>query len=328
MTGSSSSDPVSPPGRGDDPRATSSCRNFIFSVCRGAAGTFSPGLSRGEGNAGACARDTETCSRCWRVRMAPSYDPRAAFSVNDAARGDTGSFGNVDAWYYARGSGACSMAAHIVLEREWREISAAEGRSSPAAEASATEAYLKINPPGTRCPALQARRGASRWRKNTAILPYLGKRFGFVAARSGSRKPKRCPLNRPSSAASACIPRHAHAWPVPESATQRPRRLPPTPDGNRAGKAFHGLFEQIRRQLAGRPNGSATNTPWSIPMVFVFYTWGGVRRAGIWPDGGAQALHGVPRIACSSVPRSNAFVEDEEGFKALSRAKACGAAAA
>ena len=75
--------------------------------------------------------------------------------------------------YYA--PGACSMAAHIVLEEsgekyEPRKVDLAGGEQR-------TEAYLKLNPQG-RVPVLGLDDGAPL-AENTAILPYLGKRFGL-----------------------------------------------------------------------------------------------------------------------------------------------------
>ena len=75
--------------------------------------------------------------------------------------------------YYA--PGACSMAAHIVLEEigekyEPKKVDLAGGEQR-------TEAYLKINPQG-RVPALRLDSG-EYIAENTAILPYLGKRFGL-----------------------------------------------------------------------------------------------------------------------------------------------------
>ena len=73
--------------------------------------------------------------------------------------------------YYA--PGACSMASHIVLEDsgekyESKKVDLAGGEQR-------TEAYLKINPQG-RVPVLRLDNG-DPLAENTAILPYLGKRF-------------------------------------------------------------------------------------------------------------------------------------------------------
>src|SRR5437763_14678446 len=77
------------------------------------------------------------------------------------------------ALYYA--PGACSMAAHIVLEEsgekyEPKKVDLAGGEQRG-------EAYLKINAQG-RVPALRLD-GGEHLSENTAILPYLGKRFGL-----------------------------------------------------------------------------------------------------------------------------------------------------
>ena len=88
--------------------------------------------------------------------------------------------------YYA--PGACSMASHIVLEEsgekyEPKKVDLAGGEQR-------TEAYLKINPLG-RVPALRLDNGEPLT-ENTAILPYLGKRFDLwpkePTARFESRK--------------------------------------------------------------------------------------------------------------------------------------------
>ncbi|MGA8319626.1 MAG: glutathione S-transferase N-terminal domain-containing protein [Xanthobacteraceae bacterium] len=73
--------------------------------------------------------------------------------------------------YYA--PGACSMASHIALEEsgekyEPRKVDLAGGEQR-------TEAYLKLNPLG-RVPVLGLDDGTPL-AENTAILPYLGKRF-------------------------------------------------------------------------------------------------------------------------------------------------------
>src|SRR3977135_4342776 len=75
--------------------------------------------------------------------------------------------------YYA--PGACSMAAHIVLEESGekyqpQKVDLANGEQR-------TETYLKINPQG-RGPVLGLDEGEPL-AENPAILPYLGKRFGL-----------------------------------------------------------------------------------------------------------------------------------------------------
>ena len=75
--------------------------------------------------------------------------------------------------YYA--PGACSLAAHIVLEESGETYEARRVDFSKAEQRS--EAYLKINPLG-RVPVLALDSGEPLT-ENTAILPYLGKRFGL-----------------------------------------------------------------------------------------------------------------------------------------------------
>ena len=75
--------------------------------------------------------------------------------------------------YYKPGS--CSLAAHIVLE-ESGEPYALQPVDLAAGE-QRTEAFLKINPQG-RVPVLILDDGEPLT-ENTAILPYLGKRFGL-----------------------------------------------------------------------------------------------------------------------------------------------------
>ena len=71
--------------------------------------------------------------------------------------------------------GACSMAAHIVLEESGEAYTPQQVDFTKAEQR--TEAYLKVNPQG-RVPALRLDNGEVA-AENTAILPYLGKRFGL-----------------------------------------------------------------------------------------------------------------------------------------------------
>jgi glutathione S-transferase len=71
--------------------------------------------------------------------------------------------------------GACSLAAHIVLE-ESGEKYATQVVDLVGGE-QRTDAYLKLNPQG-RVPVLRLDDGEPLT-ENTAILPYLGKRFGL-----------------------------------------------------------------------------------------------------------------------------------------------------
>ncbi|MBI1942246.1 MAG: glutathione S-transferase family protein [Betaproteobacteria bacterium] len=76
------------------------------------------------------------------------------------------------------GPGACSMAPHIVLEESGEKY--APKKLDLAKGEQRTPEYLKIHPLG-RVPALLLDDG-SPLTENTAILPYLGKRFGLWPA--------------------------------------------------------------------------------------------------------------------------------------------------
>src|SRR5215207_8651633 len=75
--------------------------------------------------------------------------------------------------YY--GPGACSMASHIVLEESGEKYE--PKRMDLAKGEQRSESYLKMNTLG-RVPLLQLDNG-DPLAENTAILPYLGKRFGL-----------------------------------------------------------------------------------------------------------------------------------------------------
>ena len=75
--------------------------------------------------------------------------------------------------YY--GPGACSMASHIVLEESGEKYN--PKRMDLAKGEQRTPEYLKMNPQG-RVPLLQLDNGEPL-AENTAILPYLGKRFSL-----------------------------------------------------------------------------------------------------------------------------------------------------
>jgi glutathione S-transferase len=166
--------------------------------------------------------------------------------------------------YYA--PGACSIAAHIVLEEggekyEPKRVDLAKGEQR-------TEAYLKIHPLG-RVPALDVGSGKPLT-ENTAILPYLGKRFDLwpkdplAEARA---------LSLIGFFASTLHPAHAHI--------SRPERYATDashfPDLQAQGrKMFHEYLKQVDGMLAGR---EWLSDAYSVvdPYAFTFYTWG-VRR--------------------------------------------------
>lgn len=166
--------------------------------------------------------------------------------------------------YYA--PGACSMAAHIVLEEagetyEPRRLDLAKGEQR-------TEAYLKIHPLG-RVPALVLDNGEPLT-ENTAILPYLGKRYKLWPTD---------PLAEPRALsvvgffATNVHPAHAHISRPERYATDKAH----FPDIQAQGRRmFHDYLKQIDGMLAGR---EWLTDQYSVldPYAFTFYTWG-VRR--------------------------------------------------
>jgi glutathione S-transferase len=166
--------------------------------------------------------------------------------------------------YYA--PGACSMAAHIVLEESGEEyqprpVDLAGGEQR-------TEAYLKVNPQG-RVPVLGLDDGEPL-AENTAILPYLGKRFGLWPSDAAAEAKA---LSLIGFFAASVHPAHAHVG--------RPERYSADasahPGIKELGlKTFHSYLKQIDGKLGDR---QWLSDRYSVvdPYAFVFYTWG-VRR--------------------------------------------------
>jgi glutathione S-transferase len=168
------------------------------------------------------------------------------------------------ALYYA--PGACSMAAHIVLEEsgekyEKKKVDLAGGEQR-------TEGYLKINPQG-RVPALRLDNNEPL-AENTAILPYLGKRFGMWPADAIAEAKA---LSLIGFFAASVHPAHAHIG-RPERYASDPSVYPQLQEMGK--KTFHSYLKQIDGMLAGR---QWLSDKYSVldPYGFVFYTWG-VRR--------------------------------------------------
>jgi glutathione S-transferase len=166
--------------------------------------------------------------------------------------------------YYA--PGACSMASHIVLEEsgekyEPRKVDLAGGEQR-------TEAYRKLNPLG-RVPVLGLEDGTALT-ENTAILPYLGKRFDlWPKDAAGEAKA----LSLIGYFASSVHPAHAHIG-RPERYTADQSAFPGIKEMGL--KTFHTYLKQIDGMLAGR---EWFDDEYSVldPYGFVFYSWG-VRR--------------------------------------------------
>jgi glutathione S-transferase len=162
--------------------------------------------------------------------------------------------------------GACSMAAHIVLEESDEKYDAK--KIDLAGGEQRTEAYLKINPLG-RVPALRLDNGEPL-AENTAILPYLGKRF--------DRWPKdpvaeAKVLSVIGFFAASVHPAHAHVG-RPERYASDPAAFPTIKETGL--KTFHSYLKQIDGMLAEREWFSDRYSVLD-PYGFVFYTWG-VRR--------------------------------------------------
>jgi glutathione S-transferase len=172
--------------------------------------------------------------------------------------------------YYA--PGACSMAAHIVLEEtgekyEKKKVDLAGGEQR-------TDAYLKINPQG-RVPVLRLDNNEPL-AENTAILPYLGKRFGLWPADPVAEAKA---LSLIGFFAGSVHPAHAHIG-RPERYASDPAVYPQLQEMGR--KTFHGYLKQIDGMLARR---QWLSEKYSVldPYAFVFYTWG-VRRELPMPE--------------------------------------------
>jgi glutathione S-transferase len=162
--------------------------------------------------------------------------------------------------------GACSLAAHIVLEESGEaytprpvDLTNGEQRSSE---------YLKINPQG-RVPVLGLDSGEPL-AENTAILPYLGKRFGLWPSDPLAEAKA---MSLIGFFAASVHPAHAHIS-RPERYSADPSAFPALKERGR--ETFHGYLKQIDGMLAGKD--------WFLdrysvldPYGFVFYTWG-IRR--------------------------------------------------
>jgi glutathione S-transferase len=159
--------------------------------------------------------------------------------------------------------GACSLAPHIVLEESGQkyekqlvDMAKGEQRSEP---------YLKLNPQG-RVPALRLDSGEVLT-ENTAILPYLGKRFGLWP--SDPLAEARA-LSLIGFFAASVHPAHAHIG-RPERYATDPSAYPTIKEAGL--KAFHGYLQQIDGMLAGR-EWFAEQYSVLDAYGFVFYAWG------------------------------------------------------
>ena len=158
------------------------------------------------------------------------------------------------------------MASHIVLEESGEKYE--PKRMDLSKGEQRTPEYMKIHPLG-RVPALRLDDG-SPLAENTAILPYLGKRFGLWP-RDPIAEAKA--LSVVGFFASSVHPAHAHIGRT-ERYTDDKAAFP----GIQAkGKqSFHEYLKQIDTMYAGREWLTGTYSVLD-PYAFVFYVWG-VRR--------------------------------------------------
>ena len=193
--------------------------------------------------------------------------------------------------------GACSLAAHIVLEESGETYAARRVDFSKAEQRS--EAYLKINPQG-RVPALVLDNGEPL-AENTAILPYLGKRFGLWPKDAlGEARA----LSLIGFFATSVHPAHAHIS-RPERYATDTAYFPNIQEQGR--KTFHLYLKQIDERLAGR---QWVADAYSVldPYAFLFYTWG-VRRELPVAELKNYAAHKERMLARPAVRR---ITEDEK----------------
>jgi glutathione S-transferase len=159
--------------------------------------------------------------------------------------------------------GACSLAAHIVLEESGEKYQTqlvdlvnGEQRSEP---------YLPINPQG-RVPVLRLDDGEPL-SENTAILPYLGKRFGlWPSDPMGEARA----LSLIGFFAASVHPAHAHIG-RPERYATDPAAYPTIREAGL--KTFHGYLKQIDAMLTGR-EWFADRYSVLDAYGLVFYAWG------------------------------------------------------
>ena len=170
--------------------------------------------------------------------------------------------------YYA--AGACSLAAHIVLEESGEKYEARKVDLSKGEQR--TPEYLKIHPLG-RVPALLLDSGKPLT-ENTAILPYLGKRFKLWPAEPIADAQA---LSVIGFFAASVHPAHGHIGRPERYATDKAAHASIQETGK---KSFVGYLEQIDGMYAGR---EWLGDKYSVldPYALVFYAWGVKRELGV-----------------------------------------------
>jgi len=159
--------------------------------------------------------------------------------------------------------GACSMAAHIILEESGEKYEPKRMDLSKGEQKTAE--YMKIHPLG-RVPAMQLDDG-SPLTENTAILPYLGKRFSMWPTEPVKEAKA---LSTVGFFASTVHPAHAHIG-RPERYTEDKSAFPGIQAQGK--KSFHEYLKQIDGMYAGR---EWLSDKYSVldAYAFVFYVWG------------------------------------------------------
>jgi glutathione S-transferase len=168
--------------------------------------------------------------------------------------------------------GACSMAAHIILEEsgekyEPKKMDLTKGEQK-------TPEYMKIHPMG-RVPALKLDDGQPLT-ENTAILPYLGKRFKVWPTDPVAEAKAHSLIG---FLAASVHPAHAH-FNRPERYTADQNAFPGIKE--QGLKSFHGYLKEMDGKIAGREWFSDKYSALD-PYALVFYVWG-VRRGLPMPE--------------------------------------------
>jgi glutathione S-transferase len=159
--------------------------------------------------------------------------------------------------------GACSLAPHIVLEESGEAYE--KHQVDMAKNEQRSESYLKIHPQG-RVPALRLDNGETLT-ENTAILPYLGKRFGLWPTEAIAEAKA---LSLIGFFAASVHPAHAH-FGRPERYAADTAAFPTIKETGL--KTFHDYLKQIDVMLAGR-EWLADKYSVLDPYALVFYAWG------------------------------------------------------
>jgi glutathione S-transferase len=162
--------------------------------------------------------------------------------------------------------GACSMAPHIVLEESGDKYEAKRMDLSKGEQR--TPEYMKIHPLG-RVPALKLDDGTPLT-ENTAILPYLGKKFGLWPTDPVKEAQA---LSLIGFFAATVHPANAHVG-RPERYTDDKAAHPGIQEKGK--KSFFEYLGQIDAMYAKR---EWLSDKYSVldPYAFVFYTWAAKR---------------------------------------------------